>query len=512
MSDTNPKIAIIGAGIAGLCTAVYARKSGYEAVVLDQHDSPGGLATSWRRGEYTFETCLHWLLGSKPGATLHSEWQEVFDIDELRFVNDEEYVRVEDECGGSLQIFANVERLEAELLSKAPEDAKEIRRLTADIRRFTKFELPEPSARGPRHWLTMMGALPYLPSMRRLMRETLEEYGTRFTNPLLRSFFGNGEGARLSVLPLVFSMAWMSQQNAGYPIGGSQAVIRAIVERLKFLGGDLRLAAKVEKILVDRDTAIGVHLANGKTVMADWVISAADGHATIFDMLDGRYINERIEKIYKTFESFSSYVQVSLGVARDLSGQAGFVLRQLDVPVMVDPGTWVKQMSFRFFHFDPTFSPAGKTAVTCFLPTRNFEYWLNLRQDSAKYEAEKQRLAESVIRVLEKTVHNVRYDLEVTDVSTPATVIRCTGNWQGSMEGWLLTPRTGLNQIPSTLPGLDRFMMVGQWVMPGGGLPSGLMTARSAIQAVCKHDHRAFMGGGIGMRQISGADALAKAS
>jgi len=28
--------------------------------------------------------------------------------------------------------------------------------------------------------------------------------------------------------------------------------------------------------------------------------------------------------------------------------------------------------------------------------------------------------------------------------------------------------------------------------MPGGGLPSGLMTARSAIQAVCKQDRVPF--------------------
>ena len=41
----------------------------------------GGLATSWQRGHYTFETCLHWLLGSKPGGEMHAQWQDVVDID-----------------------------------------------------------------------------------------------------------------------------------------------------------------------------------------------------------------------------------------------------------------------------------------------------------------------------------------------------------------------------------------------------------------------------------------------
>ncbi len=71
--------------------------------------------------------------------------------------------------------------------------------------------------------------------------------------------------------------------------------------------------------------------------------------------------------------------------------------------------------------------------------------------------------------------------------------IRYTGNWKGSMEGWLLTPTTGYQQLSNTLPGLRQFLMVGQWIMPGGGLPSGLLTARAAVQAICRHDRRQFV-------------------
>ena len=64
MNPNGKKIVIIGGGIAGLCAAVYARKCGYQVEVLEMHDMAGGLAMSWRRGAYTFETCLHWLFGS----------------------------------------------------------------------------------------------------------------------------------------------------------------------------------------------------------------------------------------------------------------------------------------------------------------------------------------------------------------------------------------------------------------------------------------------------------------
>jgi phytoene dehydrogenase-like protein len=249
------------------------------------------------------------------------------------------------------------------------------------------------------------------------------------------------------------------------------------------------LEATVDRILVERDAAVGVHVTSGETIAANWVISAADGHATIYELLGGRYTNERIDRAYRTLETFPSYLHVSLGVGRNLSQEPGYVTRFLDAPLEVDPGTSLSQVSFRFFHFDPTFAPAGKTAVMCFLPTRNFEYWVNVqRQDPAQYQAEKQRVAEAVIALLEKRIAGLRQAIEVIDVSTPATVIRYTGNWKGSMEGWLLTPSTGVRSFGSTLPGLRQFMMVGQWVSPGGGLPSGLTTARSAIRAVCKHD------------------------
>ncbi len=83
----------------------------------------------------------------------------------------------------------------------------------------------------------------------------------------------------------------------------------------------------------------------------------------------------------------------------------------------------------------------------------------------------------------------------MTDVSTPATLVRYTGNWQGSFEGWLPTPEWLVKSVPPTLPGLDGFWMVGQWVAPGRGLPSGLMSARQVQQLICRSDGVKFRTG-----------------
>jgi len=156
MDQMKRKIVIIGSGISGLCAAVYGLKCGYQVEVLEMHDMAGGLATSWRRGDYTFETCLHWLLGSKPGGELNADWQEIFDIEKLTFVNGEEFSRIEDESGGSLSIYTDIDRLEWEMLRRAPKDESAIRSFAREVRNLTRFRMLDPSGGLAGNWLNLL--------------------------------------------------------------------------------------------------------------------------------------------------------------------------------------------------------------------------------------------------------------------------------------------------------------------------------------------------------------------
>jgi phytoene dehydrogenase-like protein len=83
----------------------------------------------------------------------------------------------------------------------------------------------------------------------------------------------------------------------------------------------------------------------------------------------------------------------------------------------------------------------------------------------------------------------------MVDVATPLTFERYTGNWKGSFEGWLLTPQNSsviFKPMSQTLPGLQNFYMCGQWVEPGGGLPTGVTSGRRLVKALCKQDEIKF--------------------
>jgi len=79
------------------------------------------------------------------------------------------------------------------------------------------------------------------------------------------------------------------------------------------------------------------------------------------------------------------------------------------------------------------------------------------------------------------------------DVATPVTWVRYTGNWKGSYEGWLIGADAFDMRMSKILPGLGKFYMVGQWVEPGGGLPSSALSGRNVIQILCKRDKKPFI-------------------
>jgi phytoene dehydrogenase-like protein len=480
----NRKVVIIGGGIAGLCTGVYLRKCGFDPEILEMHSIAGGLATAWKKGGFTFENCIDWLLGSKEGGSLNASWKEVFDLGRLKFHEGPVY-QVLERGSETITIYRDPDRLEGELLSKAPEDEAAVKELVRLIKKLAKFRFPE----GDTFLANLAGfvrMVPFLPTLSKYRKDTAADFSQRFKNPLLRDFFAAGI-SDLSFLALAFFLGWMAGGNAGYPIGGSLKFIGLIQENYERLGGRIRFKARVERILVEDGRAVGVALADGERILADIVVSAADGHATIFELLEGKYADDKIKRIYATYKPFPSYLQVSLGVGADLCGEPGFLQIAIDKKIPIDPQTAIDAVSFRVFNFDPTFAPAGKTAVVTFIATYNYAYWRDLRAtDRAHYDAEKRRVAGEVIAVFERRFPKAKGKIEVVDVATPATVIRYTGNWRGSMEGWLVTPATGVKLLPSVLPGLRNFYMAGHWVSPGGGLPSGLLTGRMVARRIAK--------------------------
>ena len=138
MKTSTPKtMVIIGAGIAGLSMGVYAQQNGYASQIFEMEAKPGGLMTSWKRGGYTVDACIHWLSGSGRDSSYYHYWEEIGLIQGREIFNPEIFSRVEGRNGEVLNQYCDIDRLQAHLLELAPEDAAAIREMCAAVRAFS---------------------------------------------------------------------------------------------------------------------------------------------------------------------------------------------------------------------------------------------------------------------------------------------------------------------------------------------------------------------------------------
>lgn len=67
---SKKKVIIIGAGMAGLSAGCHLQMSDYDTEIYELGSTPGGLCTGWERNGYSFDGCIHWLVGTKPSVSI----------------------------------------------------------------------------------------------------------------------------------------------------------------------------------------------------------------------------------------------------------------------------------------------------------------------------------------------------------------------------------------------------------------------------------------------------------
>jgi phytoene dehydrogenase-like protein len=487
------KIAIIGAGIAGLSAGCYGQMNGYDTEIFEMHAVPGGVCTGWVRKGYTFDGCLHWLTGSAPGNPYYQIWEELGALKGKKIINHEAFCHIITASGTRLIQYCDLDRLSDELKKIGPEDSAKIDRIRTDARRFGTLRTPISTPKGVLKRLKgLTEMVPYIPLLRHYGGMSMEKLAASFRSPLLQEVFSLV--MRLPDFPALWLLGLftlLDKKEAGWPEGGSLALARSIQCRYIDLGGKVHYGSRVEEIVVENNYAVGVRLADGSEQRADVVISAADGHATLFTMLRGKYTSKSMKKLYETLPLYTPLVQVSLGVKRNMAGEPRLTRYGFQTPLRFG-GEEVLSLSLNNYGFDPSMAPPGKSVVTITFQSP-YDRWEKLHHHKAQYLEEKKRVEQDILGWLESIYPGIGAAIEATDVATPMTWVRYTGNWRASYEGWRPIPGTIRVKLEKTLPGLKEFLMIGQWTRPMAGLPTVAQDGRLAIELLCREDQKPFV-------------------
>jgi phytoene dehydrogenase-like protein len=483
-------IIIIGSGLGGLSAGIYGQMNGFNTHIYEMHSRAGGQCASWQRSGYTFDACIHHLMGCSPKSKINKIWSEIGAM-QIEWVYPEECVSVVSPDGRMFNDYYDLEKLEKHLCELSPSDTDVIHEYINAIRYFSRHDMM-----GAMVMEGIPGIIKNMPAILKNLKwfkMSMADFAKRFSDPFLQKAFPLLVYSSPSVPMFMHLMRHGSGYNRdiAWPVGASNSFIDAIVRRYKALGGRLDYSRKVTKILVKNGKAVGVRLEDGTEELADIVISNADGRKTLLEMLDGKYLDDRLRGYCAEPADETNWaVHVFLGVNRDLSMEPSSIVLLLDEPVTI-AGHECTSLEMQIYGFDKSMAPEGQGTIKVELVS-SYSYWKKLSENKQEYNAEKKKVAEQIIDILENHFHGIRSQVEEIDVPTLLTWER----FMGGTHGFINTPSKKMdimgsifNNSDMTVPRLENFYFVGVWATSAGATFLNALSGQKAIKLICKKEH-----------------------
>ncbi len=496
---TDKSVIIIGAGLAGLAAGCYGQMNGFHTRIFEHHTTAGGVAAYWKRKGYLVDGGIHFMMGAPPDTEIDTLYHEM-GVSQVKLEPLTSIGKVVDEVTGrSLEVTQDLDQVAHDLKAISAKDAKTIDWLINGVKEMQGQNLFSMGFGIAKELMGRFGTLKMGWEMRGFLKYMIGKNNqsvrdfcekTPIHDPWLARILQDLFLPQVPVWFIKMYLALMGDGHLGLLKNGCQEFVDLFNKRYLALGGEVTYRALVDKVLVEHNQAVGVLLADGTEHRADYVISAADYYSTIYQLLQGRFVNSKIQARFDNWPPLDPLLQVSFGVKWEFPDDPWIVLFHLQEPIEIGSRA-VKSLVMRICNYSQTFAPKGHTLIQPMLET-DWDYWVKLREDKAQYKAEKQRIADECLQRLERHYPGLNGQVEMTDVATPHTYWRYTRNHQGSYMGWSPTPKLLTQLIERTLPGLSHFYLAGQWVTPGGSVPASMMTGRHAIQIICQREKQEF--------------------
>lgn len=487
---TTPLDAIvIGSGIGGLVTAALLARYGKQVIVCESHSIPGGAAHSFTRQGFHFDSGPSFYCGLSDPASLNP-LRQVLDVLEETVA-----AIAYDPLGhyhfpeATIPIYGNLEQYRSAVAQLTPQGAEELQRLERRLLGLYDGlkEIPAIALRADfslipllltRYLPALAKLLPQLPkiqsSVADLMRDVQDPWVKRLVD--LECFLLSGLKADGTIAPeMAFMLGERSRSVIDYPVGGSGAIVQALVRGLKKWGGHLRLNTHVEQILVQSGRAIGVRLRNGETLYAPIVISNATVWDTYTHLLKPSDLPASYRSTALQTPAVDSFMHLHLGIrAEGLEGLTGHhvVVHDTNQDITQPGNTCMISIPSVW---DANLAPANHHVVHAYT-LEPFAGW----QRDDTYETRKRQQAEPLFRALERVIPDLRGRIVLELIGTPLTHAHYLRRYQGTYGPAIAA---GKGMFPSCHTPISGLYRVGDSTLPGIGVPavaaSGILCANS---------------------------------
>lgn len=491
------KIIIIGAGIAGLTSGIYALDNNYDVTIYEKHAIVGGQCTGWVRNNSFIDGCAHWIVGTNPTSDLYSLWRYVGAFNENDKIYETTYYCKYDIDGEVITLYADINKLQQELLRVAPEDSKKIKRLINDVKAYKHVKIPteKPLDMMNIFDLTAFGInmLPMALKYGKYKNVSIPQYCNQFKSKYLRKLFIRMMGEQYNAHSMLYILQTLVKLDAGIVEGGSKKLAYNIYDNFINKGGKVVTNVEIDKVLIEDNKAKGVIFKDGKVEYADYVICSTDAHHALYDLLDNKYYDEYFVERFDNNKEYplNTCIYLSFKINEDVSGLPKML--NFEIPPIEFFNNKIDNITIRNYSFDASLSKDGSTVFSCLIPVNENVYDELEKLDRKDYLTFKDYIGKLVKYHICKRYNLNENNVKVLDVATPLTYNRYTNAYKGSYMSFLSTNKAKGLMRKGLIKGLDNFVLAGQWLMPPGGLPIALFMGKHAIIRICKMDKKKFV-------------------
>jgi phytoene desaturase len=471
---------VIGAGFAGIATALRLRALGYQVTLLERLDSLGGRAQVFERGGYRHDA----------GPTvitapfLFDELFELFDekIEEhLEFVPLDPFYRFHFADGSQFDYCASIEDTLTEIKRFSPEDADGYLKLLDKSKKIYDVAFKKLVHRPFTRVWDMVKQIPALLILE-CYKTVSQMVSSHLKHPLIRQAFSIHPllvGGNPFKTTAIYTLIHYLERRWGvfFCMGGTGKLVDELGALMERQSINILLNADVDEIIVTNNTATGVRLSNNQTINADVVVFGGDPETCYRHLLPKSKLS--LPKIKKQY-SMGLYV-LYFGTKKlypDVAHHSiwmGPRFKELLSEIFDD-----KKMSEDFSLYvhrptatDKSFAPEGCESFYVLCPVPNL-------QGNVDWSTQAEVLRDRIVTALEETIlPELSSVIEEVFWMTPEDFAKDYRSMHGA--GFSIEPRLTQSawfRFHNRDSAISNLYFVGAGTHPGAGLPGVISSAK----------------------------------
>lgn len=490
--------------MGGLATAAILSKQGQKVLVLERHYTPGGFTHVFKRKGYEWDVGIHYIGEvQRENSILRKlfdyvtdhelKWADIGDVYDRIVIGDQHF-----------DFVKGVKNFKKQMISYFPEEAQAIN---------TYINLVFKAVKTSKNYYISKAISPLLNTLfGKFLKKPFYKFSDKTTDEVLRSLTKNetlikvlsgqygdyGLPPKQSSFSMHASVARHYFDGGNFPIGGSSQIVKTIDPVIATSGGTILVSAEVEEIIIDKNTAIGVQMKDGKIIRAKNIVSNAGIMITYNSLLPSTTVikhklKEQLQKVKPSVAHVSLYIGLE-GSPKDLKlpktnywiypaegDHDTCVNRYLNDLSQPFPMVYLSFPSAKDPDWSNRYPDKSSIDIITLMPFEAFEKWseTSWKKRGDAYETLKEDIAQRLLKELYKQLPQVEGKINCYELSTPLTTKHFANYKNGEVYGLDHGPSRFRQSFLKPRTPIKNFYLTGQDIVTagvGGALFSGVLT------------------------------------